>query len=127
VEDVAAAIDTLLKATFKPEFLNRIDEIITFNRLSQEDIGKIVHIQLGDLSKRLTEKKYTIKFSKAALEHLATVGYDPLYGARPLKRTIQNLVQNPIAKMILNGEFNEGDSILVDKGKDGLVFKKGKA
>jgi ATP-dependent Clp protease ATP-binding subunit ClpB len=127
VEDVKGAIDTLLKATFKPEFLNRIDEVITFNRLMPEDIAKIVHIQLGDLAKRLAEKKFTIKFTKAALDLLAEVGYDPLYGARPLKRTIQNLVQNPIARMILGGEYQEGDIILVDKGKDGLAFKKGKA
>jgi ATP-dependent Clp protease ATP-binding subunit ClpB len=127
VEDVKLAIDTLLKATFKPEFLNRIDEIITFNRLSQEDIGKIVHIQLSELSRRLSEKKLTIKFTKAALESLAEIGFDPLYGARPLKRTIQSLVQNPIAKMVLNGDYQEGDVILVDKGKDGLAFKKGKA
>ena len=127
VEDVKGAIDTLLKATFKPEFLNRIDEVITFNRLMPEDIAKIVHIQLGDLAKRLAEKKFTIKFTKAALDLLAEVGYDPLYGARPLKRTIQNLVQNPIARMILGGEYQEGDIILVDKGKDGLSFKKGKA
>jgi ATP-dependent Clp protease ATP-binding subunit ClpB len=126
VEDVKAAIETLLKATFKPEFLNRIDEIITFNRLSKEDIGKIVHIQLGELAKRLAERKLTIKFAKAALDYLAEAGFDPLYGARPLKRQIQTLVQNPIAKMVLNGEFKEGDTILVEKGKDGLGFKKGK-
>jgi ATP-dependent Clp protease ATP-binding subunit ClpB len=127
VEDVKDAIDNLLKATFKPEFLNRIDEVITFNRLTQEDIGKIVHIQLAELARRLAEKKLTIKFSKGALAHLAEVGFDPLYGARPLKRTIQDLVQNPIATMVLSGEFGEGDVILVDKGKEGLAFKKGKA
>ncbi|MBN2353631.1 MAG: ATP-dependent chaperone ClpB [Spirochaetales bacterium] len=126
VEDVKGAIDALLKATFKPEFMNRIDEVITFNRLNREDIGKIVHIQLADLAKRLAEKKLTVKFTKSALEHLAEVGFDPLYGARPLKRTIQNLVQNPIAKAVLSGEFAEGDTVVVDKGKDGLAFKKGK-
>ncbi|HEQ71575.1 MAG TPA: ATP-dependent chaperone ClpB [Spirochaetia bacterium] len=125
VDSVAPAIDTLLKSTFKPEFLNRIDEVITFNRLTKDDIGKIVHIQLAELGKRLAEKKLTVKYSKSALAYLAEVGFDPLYGARPLKRQIQNLVQNPIAKMLLSGESSEGDTIIVEKGKDGLQFKKG--
>jgi len=125
VEEVKPGLDRLLKATFKPEFLNRIDDIITFNRLTPEHITKIVHIQLTELSKRLSERKITIKFSKAALAFMAEVGFDPLYGARPLKRQIQNLVQNPIAKLILAGEFKEGDTIIVDKDKEGLNFKRG--
>jgi ATP-dependent Clp protease ATP-binding subunit ClpB len=123
VDDVKEAIEALLKATFKPEFLNRIDDIITFNRLSKDDILKIVHIQLADFAKRLAEKKLTVKFSKGAIGHLADAGFDPLYGARPLKRTIQSLVQNPIAKMVLSGDYKEGDTIVVDKGKEGLTFK----
>ncbi|MBN1523024.1 MAG: ATP-dependent chaperone ClpB [Spirochaetales bacterium] len=129
VSDVRDAIDQLLKATFKPEFLNRIDEIITFNRLTKDDIGKIVHIQLAQLRDRMRDKKIEIKFSKTALEFLVEVGFDPLYGARPLKRTIQNLVQNPVAKLLISGELKEGDTVVADRIKtaktDELVFKKG--
>jgi len=127
VSEVKGAIDVLLKVTFKPEFLNRIDEVITFNRLDKEDISKIVTIQLAQLRDRLREKKIEIKFTKAALEYLAETGFDPLYGARPLKRTIQNMVQNPVARLLLGGELAEGDTVIADKGKtgDGLSFKKG--
>jgi ATP-dependent Clp protease ATP-binding subunit ClpB len=125
VEDVSTAIEELLKVTFKPEFLNRIDEIITFNRLSKEDILKIVHIQLGFLKERLKEQKLDIKLTKQALEYLAELGYDPLFGARPLKRVIQNRIQNIVAKKILAGEIKEGDTVIIDRAKDDFVIKKG--
>ncbi len=101
MDDVKEAIAALLKVTFKPEFLNRIDETIFFNRLGKPEILKIVDIQLELLKNRLLERKITLEATPKARAFLAETGYDPLYGARPLKRTIQNLVQNPLAKMVL--------------------------
>jgi len=124
IEDVRDAIGALLKATFKPEFLNRIDETIIFNRLGKPEILKIVDIQLEILKKRMGERKITLDATPKARAYLAETGYDPLYGARPLKRTIQNLVQNPLAKMVLAGDISDGDAVVLDKGTDGLVFKK---
>jgi len=127
IHDIKKDIDELLRSTFKPEFLNRIDEIITFNRLGMGEILKIVDIQLIYLIERLNEKKIGVEISSTAKEFLASVGFDPQYGARPLKRTIQNLIQNPLAKQIIAGKINEGEIIIIDKNKDGLVFKKKKA
>ena len=126
IDDIKDQIQELLKATFRPEFLNRVDEIITFDRLGKEEILKIVDIQLKVLAKRLEEQDVTITVSDKAKAHLAEVGFDPLYGARPLKRTLQNLVQNPLAKNIIAGEVRGGSKIVVDTGKDGLVFRKQK-
>ena len=123
IEDVKEQILELLRATFKPEFLNRIDEIILFNRLSLADITRIVDIQLERLTERLREQKIDLHVSQKAKEHLAQAGYDPLYGARPLKRTIQTLLQNPLAKRILAGEVPEGSRVKVEKGRDGLTFE----
>jgi len=116
----------LMKATFKPEFLNRVDEIITFNRLGKAEILKIMDIQIGILEKRLAEQEVAIKVSDRAKAYVAEVGFDPLYGARPLKRTLQNLIQNPLAKNIIAGEVRPGDTVIVDSGKEGLVFRKQK-
>jgi ATP-dependent Clp protease ATP-binding subunit ClpB len=123
MEDIKEQILGLLRATFKPEFLNRVDEIITFNRLGKEDILKIVDIQLGYLAKRLEEQGIQLQVGAKAKAHLAEVGFDPLYGARPLKRTIQNLLQNPLARKIIAGEVKEGQRVAVEMGKDGLVFR----
>ena len=112
-----------LRATFKPEFLNRIDEIIIFNSLGPEEIKKIVDIQIGLLAKRLEPQKITIDLTPPAKELLAKAGFDPVYGARPLKRTIQHLIQDPLATKILEGSIKEGDHVIVD-AKDGeIVFK----
>jgi len=124
IDDVREAIGALLKVTFKPEFLNRIDETIIFNRLGKPEILKIVDIQLQILKKRLGERKIVLEATPKARAFLAETGYDPMYGARPLKRTIQNLVQNPLAKMVLAGDIADGDAVTVDKGTDGLVFRK---
>jgi len=121
---IKATIETLLKAKFKPEFLNRIDEIIMFNRLGKPEILKIVDIQLDALKDRLKENKLILEISKGAKEYLAKEGYDPMFGARPLKRTIQNLIQNPLAKKIIAGEYKEGDTIHIDTGESGLTFTK---
>ncbi len=123
IETIKDQILELLKATFKPEFLNRVDEIITFNRLGKEEILKIVDLQLDILARRLEEQDVAIKVTDRAKAYLAEVGYDPLYGARPLKRTIQNLVQNPLAKHIIGGEVRAGSTVVVDAGKGGLAFR----
>jgi len=116
----------LLKHSFRPEFINRIDETVIFNRLGKGEIGKIVDIQLTRLSKRLAERKITLTLTDAAKALLAERGYDPMFGARPLKRTIQSDLENPLAKQIIAGVFREGDTITADvsKDKEGIVFKK---
>ena len=123
VEDAKDAIGALLKTTFKPEFLNRIDETVFFNRLGKPEILKIVDIQLGLLAGRLKEKKITLEVTPKAKAFLADAGYDPLYGARPLKRAIQNLVQNPLAKKVLAGDIAEGNAVTVDLAKSEIVFR----
>jgi ATP-dependent Clp protease ATP-binding subunit ClpB len=119
----------LLKQSFRPEFLNRIDETVIFNSLGKDQIGKIVDIQLTRLAERLGERKITLKLSGGAKETLAQRGYDPLFGARPLKRTIQADLENPLAKLLIAGKIREGDTVTADKAagdKDGeaLTFKK---
>jgi ATP-dependent Clp protease ATP-binding subunit ClpB len=108
-----------LRDSFRPEFLNRIDEIIVFEPLSREQIGQIVEIQLGRLRRLLAERKITLELTPAARERLGEEGYDPIYGARPLKRVIQQRLQNTLALKLLQGEFREGDTILVDVEANG--------
>jgi ATP-dependent Clp protease ATP-binding subunit ClpB len=124
MDSVKKDIGLLLKATFKPEFLNRIDEVIFFNRLGKAEIQKIVDIQLGVLKERLKEKRVSLEVSPKAKALLADTGFDPQFGARPLKRTIQNMVQNPLARSLLSGEVKEGDMVVADAEKGVLVFKK---
>ncbi|HUZ17081.1 MAG TPA: ATP-dependent chaperone ClpB [Spirochaetia bacterium] len=127
LEEAREQIDMLLKATFKPEFLNRVDEIITFQRLGKEQIVDIVDIQLHELEARLRSQKITLIVDEKAKALLAERGFDPSFGARPLRRTIQNLVQNPLAKLILKGDVTEGDTVQVTTGKEGLQFAKAKS
>ena len=115
-----------LKISFKPEFLNRIDDIIIFHPLSKEHIKSIVDIQLERLRKLLQEKKINITLTDEAKEFLASEGYDPAYGARPLKRLIQRKIQDPLAAKLLEGEFKEEDSIFVDEKKGELQFEHAK-
>jgi len=110
-----------LRATFRPEFLNRIDEIIIFNSLGTEEIKKIVDIQMTILGKRLRDAKITLELTPKARDFLANTGFDPVYGARPLKRTIQQLIQDPLAMKILEDAVKEGDKIKVDI-RDGKVM-----
>ena len=112
-----------LRSTFRPEFLNRIDEIIIFNALGPEEIKKIVTIQMGLLSKRLEDGKITLELSDDAKAFLANTGFDPVYGARPLKRTIQHLIQDPLAMKLLDGSIKEGDHVKVTTEDGKLVFK----
>ena len=115
-------ITHMLQANFRPEFLNRIDEIVAFHALGREHLSGIVTIQLRRVEKLLTDKGYHLDVSEAAREFLAEVGYDPTYGARPLKRAIQRELQDPLALKILSGDFKEGDTIRVDRGAEGLEF-----
>src|SRR5258708_355507 len=113
-----------LRRTFRPEFLNRIDEIVIFRALGSEEIHKIVDIQLEDLRKRLRERKISILLSPEARDLLAERGYDPVFGARPLKRTIQRMVENPLAVEVLAGRFHEGDQIRIEVEGETLGFHK---
>jgi len=115
-------ITDVLQAHFHPEFLNRIDEIVIFHPLTREDLAEIVDIQLQRVFDLLAERGYTMEVSEAAREYLVEVGYDPDFGARPLKRAIQRELQDPLALQILSGEFHQGDLIQVDRGADGLTF-----
>jgi ATP-dependent Clp protease ATP-binding subunit ClpB len=125
LDSIRGQIEQLMKATFKPEFLNRIDETITFQRLGKEQILDIVDIQLGKLIQRLSERKITLSLDDGAKKKLADHGFDPSYGARPLRRAIQNLIQNPLAKLLLQGDFKDGDTVAITAGKDGLNFNEG--
>ena len=113
-----------LRDHFRPEFLNRIDEIIFFHSLDRAHMKQIIDIQLAGLMKRLEERKIHVELSDAAKDRLVEEGYDPVYGARPLKRTIQRRVLDPLAIRVLEGDFAEGDTVRVDAGRDGLVFEK---
>ncbi|MBZ5634518.1 MAG: ATP-dependent chaperone ClpB [Acidobacteriia bacterium] len=112
-----------LPRLFRPEFLNRVDEVINFHRLTQEELKKIVDIQLETLRTRLAERHIDLRLTDAARAHLVTVGYDPAYGARPLKRAIQKEVETPLARMLVAGEIRDGKKVLLDFRKDALVFE----
>jgi len=113
-----------MRDVFRPEFLNRIDEIVEFHPLSREQIADIVGLQLGRVEERLAERGLRLELTDGARDALAEAGWDPTYGARPLKRAIQRLLENPLALRLLEGEFAEGDVVRVDAGEDGLVFEK---
>ena len=116
-------IDSLLKSTFRPEFLNRIDEIVMFNRLDRSCIGGIVKIQLERVTKRLEDRRIAIKFDDSAVNFIAEKGYDPAFGARPIKRAVQTWVENPLSKELLEGKFGEGSVINVSSDGKELIFK----
>ena len=118
--EMEKAVMDALRATFKPEFLNRIDDIVIFNSLGQKEIRKIVGIQISLLGKRLEDSKITLKLTDKAEEFIANTGFDPVYGARPLKRAIQRYIQDPLAVKILEGAVKEGDQVIIDV-KDGKV------
>lgn len=116
------AVEDALKKTFRPEFLNRLDEVVIFQPLSEEQIKQIVDLVLKDIQKRLAERKITVELTAAAKDKLAKDGFDPAFGARPLRRTMQRLVENPLSTRILKGEFKEGDRVVVDAGPEGFTF-----
>ncbi|MFZ5803434.1 MAG: ATP-dependent chaperone ClpB [Acidobacteriota bacterium] len=122
-ERMMAAVEAELKRTFRPEFLNRIDEVLVFHKLSMEHLRQIVRIQLSRLNQLLADRRIHIEADDAALEFLAREGYDPEFGARPLKRTIQRLVQDPLARMILAGEVQDGDTVALTVEDGQLVLR----
>jgi ATP-dependent Clp protease ATP-binding subunit ClpB len=113
-----------LRQTFKPEFLNRVDDVIIFRPLALEQISTIVELQLARLRRLLGEKRITLELTPRAKEVLATEGFDPAFGARPLKRAIQRMIQNPLALAVLEGRFQEGDHILADAAGEEITFQK---
>jgi ATP-dependent Clp protease ATP-binding subunit ClpB len=121
-------VKNLLKDHFRPEFLNRIDEVILFHSLSKAQLTKIVEVQLENLRRRLAGRNLKLVLSDAARKLLAEEGYDPTFGARPLKRVIQQRIENPLASRILTGKFADGDTITVDvdSGKHEFTFSKGR-
>ncbi len=117
-------IEKALKSTFRPEFLNRIDEVIIFSSLSMEDMQKIVTLQMKEIDERLSEHGITIELTDAAKQWLAERGYDPLFGARPLKRALQKHVESPLSLKLLSGDYKTGETVIADVGEDEIVFSK---
>jgi ATP-dependent Clp protease ATP-binding subunit ClpB len=113
-----------LKAHFRPEFLNRVDDIIIFQSLDEKELARIVDIQLGRLNSRLAQQQLTLDVDDEAKQFLGREGYDPQFGARPLKRAIQEHLLDPLATKLLEGDFSRGDTIKVTADGEGLVFKK---
>ena len=111
----------VVRRSFRPEFLNRLDEILLFHRLTREQMDGVVDIQLGRLRKLLDERKITLELDAAAMRWLAEAGYDPIYGARPLKRVIQRSLQNPLATLLLEGKLTDGQTVKVTVENNGLV------
>jgi ATP-dependent Clp protease ATP-binding subunit ClpB len=121
-DQVREQVMNVVRAHFRPEFLNRVDEIILFHRLKREDMGQIVDIQLQRLMKLLADRKITLQVDDKAKDWLGQKGYDPAYGARPLKRVIQKYVQDPLAEMVLAGKIHDGETVKITAGKNGLMF-----
>ncbi|HIP96100.1 MAG TPA: AAA family ATPase, partial [Anaerolineae bacterium] len=124
LREVRRQIEAGLKKTFRPEFLNRIDEVIIFHTLTREHVLQIVDLQMKEIEGRLAEQGLSIELTDAAREWLADEGYDPQFGARPLRRTLQRRVENPLALRLLKGEFSPGDVVVIDASEEGLVFTK---
>ncbi|OGO32893.1 MAG: Clp protease [Chloroflexi bacterium RBG_16_56_11] len=122
-EDMKKKVMAEIQKAFRPEFLNRLDDIIVFHELSEEQLREIVDLMVKDLGTRLAEHKLTLELTPKAKSWLAKEGYDPVYGARPLRRVIERHVENPLSSQLLRGELKEGDTVKVDLGKDGLTFK----
>ena len=125
-EQVETKVLEFLRQTFRPEFLNRVDDVIIFRPLSSQDIAKIVDLQVKRVERLVAERKLRLEVTPAAKQLIVAEGYDPVYGARPLKRAIQRLLQNPLALAVLEGQYTEGDAVRVDRAKDGnhLTFER---
>ncbi len=128
-EQMKAQVTESLRLQFRPEFLNRIDEVIVFHALTDADLAAIVDLLLADLSRRLADQDLTLELTPAARALIAREGHDPAFGARPLKRTIQRLVENPFARALLEGQFRPGDRVIADADVIGgtLVFSTDRA
>jgi ATP-dependent Clp protease ATP-binding subunit ClpB len=120
--DAEQQVMDAVRAHFRPEFLNRLDEIILFDRLSRSHMDGIVRVQLAQLERRLEPRKIVLEIDDKAMAWLANKGYDPVYGARPLKRVIQKALQDPLAELLLGGALHDGESLSVSAGEDGLVL-----
>jgi len=125
VETVEPQVMEVVRGHFRPEFLNRLDEIILFHRLGQEHMGPIVEIQVGRVASLLKDRKITLELTDAAKRWLGRVGYDPVYGARPLKRAVQRYLQDPLAEKLLGGEIPDGSTVKIDEGDGALVMTVG--
>jgi ATP-dependent Clp protease ATP-binding subunit ClpB len=123
-EQMEEAVMAALRAQFKPEFLNRVDGVVIFHALTLEQIKQIVGIQMKRINKLLAQRGITLEISEAAQSHLAEVGFDPVYGARPLKRALQTQIMDPLAVKLLDGSFGEGDTIVADVEDGKVVFSK---
>jgi ATP-dependent Clp protease ATP-binding subunit ClpB len=126
-DEMQKRVTEALRSHFRPEFLNRVDDLIIFHTLNRNELSQIVNIQIKRIEQLLADQKIKIELSPTAQIHLAEAGYDPVYGARPLKRAIQRELQNPIATKILENTFLEGDTILVDCADGTLTFSKNAA
>jgi ATP-dependent Clp protease ATP-binding subunit ClpB len=124
--EIEARLKDALKQTFRPEFLNRIDETVVFHSLSKEHLAAIAEIQIGDLAKRLAERKISLEVTGAAKLLIGELGYDPTFGARPMKRLIQQELENPLATKILTGQVEAGQHVIVDAQAKGFVFRVGR-
>jgi ATP-dependent Clp protease ATP-binding subunit ClpB len=125
VEKVEGQVMDVVRSHFRPEFLNRLDEIILFHRLAAAHMGPIVDIQVARVAKLLADRKVMLELTDAARAWLGRVGYDPVYGARPLKRAVQKYLQDPLADMILRGDVPDGATLKVDEGDGGLKLALG--
>ena len=126
-EGAAEQVRLALRDHFRPEFLNRVDEIIVFRPLDESQLREIVGLLVASVARRLSETNLTLDVTDAALALLAREGYDPVYGARPLKRAIQRQLENPLARRILAGEFDPGATVRIDAGQDGTLTFNGSA
>jgi ATP-dependent Clp protease ATP-binding subunit ClpB len=124
--EIEARLKDALKQTFRPEFLNRIDETVVFHSLNKEHLAAIAEILIGDLGKRLAERKISLEVTGAAKLLIGELGYDPTFGARPMKRLIQQELENPLATKILTGQVEAGQHIIVDAQAKGFVFRVGR-
>ena len=122
--DIKSAVMNVVGHHFRPEFINRVDDIVVFHPLSKDNIRKIAALQIKSLAKRLVTRDIKLNVTKEALDYIGELGYDPVYGARPLKRAIQDALENPLSKALLSGQFNNGDSIeaVLEDGK--IIFIK---
>ena len=125
VESVEPQVMDIVRGHFRPEFLNRLDEIILFHRLGHAHMAPIVDIQVARVGRLLKDRKVTLDLTDAARAWLGRVGYDPVYGARPLRRAVQRYLQDPLAEMILRGEVKDGSTVHVDEGEGKLALRVG--
>ena len=121
---LAAYENRVVRGAFKPEFLNRLDDVIIFSALGTEELTKIVALQVGRLAKRLSERRLVLEVTPAAEEWLALTGFDPMYGARPLRRLVQKAIGDRLARALLSGEVRDGDEVVVDRVGDDLAVTR---